>query len=53
MVDNARLYEPPSNEGPDGHRVDDIMVALLGDAMRPQELLDPSPWYSYDTLTVD
>ncbi len=37
---------------PAGHRLDDPLVALLGEAMTPAEVLDPTPWYDYDDLDV-
>ncbi len=53
MARNGRSYEPRNSEGPAGHRIDDLMVAILGDPMRPSNVLDPSSWYSYDSLTVN
>jgi tyrosinase len=37
---------------PAGQRLDDPMVALIGAALRPQDVLDPSEWYEYDSLAV-
>lgn len=53
MADAGRNYRPRNNEGPSGHRLDDSMVAILGESMRPSDVLDPSPWYAYDSLQVD
>ncbi len=52
MVTRGRTYEPaPAEPGaPSGHRLDDTMVALLGGAMTPRQVLDPSAWYAYDAL---
>ena len=41
-------YEPGRNRGPNGHRIDSSMVAIIGDALTPEQVLDPSAWYSYD-----
>lgn len=49
MVSKGRNYEPKANRGPQGHRIDSKMFAILGDALTPQEVLDPTPWYRYDT----
>lgn len=35
-----------------GHDVDDPMVALLGASLTPAEVLDPTPFYTYDDLDV-
>lgn len=37
---------------PAGHRIDDAMVSLLGPSSTPQEMLDVSEFYSYDSLVV-
>jgi hypothetical protein len=29
-----------------------VMFTLLGEARTPQQVLDPSPWYAYDSLSV-
>jgi tyrosinase len=52
MADHGRLYEPMPGTGPAGHRLDDIMVAVLGDPLTPADVLTPSQWYSYDNLSV-
>lgn len=53
MANEGRKYRPLAGEGPVGHRIDDLMVAIIGEGLRPSEVLDPSAWYSYDSLTVD
>ncbi len=53
MANQGRIYAPLSGQGPRGHRIDDVMVSVLGGTQRPQDVLDPSPWYSYDSLQVD
>jgi len=52
MDDRGRVYRPAMNEGSPGHRIDDLMISILGDAQRPSDVLDPAPWYSYDSLAV-
>jgi len=47
MGRQGRIYEPQSNHGPQGHRIDSQMVAFIGDAMTPQQVLNPSQWYAY------
>lgn len=39
-------------DAPQGHRLDDAMVALLGDSLRPADVLDPTDWYVYDKLVA-
>jgi len=53
MANNGRIYAPQPGQGPAGHRVDEPMVAILGAPLRPQDVLDPTTWYDYDTLQVD
>ncbi len=53
MATAGQEYRPRNDEGPRGHRIDDPMIAILGDSMRPSEVLDPSQWYSYDSLRAD
>ena len=53
MASRGRIYEPGAGQGPSGHRINDLMVAVLGDPLRPENVLDPTPWYSYDSLSVD
>ncbi len=53
MDSKGRTYRPAAGEGPSGHRFDDTMIAILGDPMTPQDVLDPNQWYSYDSLVVD
>jgi tyrosinase len=52
MGENGRVYAPLANQGPAGHRINDLMVAILGAALPPSDVLDPAQWYSYDSLTV-
>jgi tyrosinase len=51
----GRPYEPTGTPGADspGHNLNDNMVALLGATMTPADVLDPSPWYSFDNLSVE
>lgn len=35
-----------------GHRIDDEMYSLLTNPVTPRQMLDPSDFYAYDTLTV-
>ena len=54
MQIHGREYAPgPGDGGPLGHRLNDFMVSILGASLRPSDVLDPSQWYSYDTLIVD
>lgn len=50
MAENGRTYRPLNHEGTPGHRLDDRMISILADSMTPAEVLDSSPWYSYDNL---
>ena len=52
MAERGRLYRPTAQDqdAPAGHRLDDVMATLLGEPMRPAEVLDPSKWYTYDSL---
>lgn len=52
MMNNSRDYRPQVGEGPQGHRINDVMVSIIGDSMRPIDVLDPAQWYSYDDLNV-
>jgi tyrosinase len=54
MRDRGRAYRPTEadTDAPLGHRREDTMVALLGDPLRPADVLDPSATNDYDTLTV-
>lgn len=52
MASAGRSYAPPAGTGPAGHRIDDAMVAILGASLTPQDVLDPSPWYGFDSLQV-
>jgi tyrosinase len=52
MMAQGRDYRPQIGEGPQGHRIDDSMVAILGESLRPIDVVDPSQWYQYDDLGV-
>ena len=52
MNNTGRQYAPLAGQGPQGHRIDDAMIAILGSSLTPQDVLDPSPWYDYDSLSV-
>lgn len=47
-------YEPTATttNAPVGHRSIDPMVAFYGDSLTPGDVIDPTPWYSYDDLNV-
>lgn len=48
MGRHGQIYEPRRNRGPQGHRIDSQMVAVIGDVLTPEQVLDPSRWYAYD-----
>jgi tyrosinase len=52
MAREGTTYRPVDGDAnaPQGHRLNDQMLALLGDSLTPSEVLDPSPWYVYDQL---
>lgn len=52
MTARGRTYEPGNGVpgAPTGHRIDDDMVALLGQSFTPRQVLDPGAWFSYDVL---
>lgn len=54
MAKHGRTYQPTvaNADAPVGHRLDDIMVTLLGEPLRPADVLDASTWYAYDDLSV-
>jgi len=54
MARRGRVYRPRAADpgAPQGHRLDDIMMTLLGQPLRPSDVLDPSPWYTYDNLNA-
>ena len=52
MVQNGRTYSPGISQGPAGHRLNSAMFTLLGIDRTPADVLDPSEWYSYDSLVV-
>ncbi len=53
MEQHGREYRPKNNEGIEGQRIDSTMLAIIGDALTPAETLNPSQWYSYDSLMVN
>ena len=48
MGQRGPVYEPGRNRGPRGHRIDSTMVSIIGDALTPGQVLNPSQWYAYD-----
>lgn len=52
MARAGRQYQPRNNQGPRGHRLGDSMIAILGESLRPADVLDPFEWYGYDSLAV-
>jgi tyrosinase len=54
LTQRGRTYLPTTadEQAPTGQRLDDTMVTLLGDALRPADVLDASTWYAYDTIAV-
>jgi tyrosinase len=54
MQQHGRVYRPTAADidAPVGHRLDDVMVTLLGAPLRPSDTLDASTWYVYDDLNV-
>ena len=48
----GRDYEPGVNRGPNGHRIDSQMVAIIGQALTPGAVLDPTQWYTYDAPLI-
>ena len=52
MAREGQTYRPVDGDpdAPQGHRLNDQMLALLGDSLTPAELLDPTAWYVYDQL---
>ncbi len=48
MDRNGNDYQPGRNRGPQGHRIDSVMVSIIGQALTPEQVLDPSSWYAYD-----
>jgi tyrosinase len=52
MGSHGRVYSPSRGRGPQGHRIDSSMFAMIGDAMIPEQVLDPAQWYSYDHQLV-
>lgn len=52
MGRHGQEYAPGRNRGPQGHRIDSSMFAIIGDALTPEQVLDPSAWYAYDHQLV-
>ncbi|MEO1273935.1 MAG: tyrosinase family protein, partial [Pseudomonadota bacterium] len=52
MTRNGQVYEPGRNRGPQGHRIDSTMVSIIGEALTPEQVLDPSSWYAYDLQMI-
>ena len=53
MGRHGRTYAPGQSESPDllSHRIGDPLYSILTtEPVTPADLLDPSPWYSYDVL---
>ncbi len=48
MGQHGLEYEPRRNRGPQGHRIDSAMFAIIGQTLTPEDVLDPSTWYIYD-----
>lgn len=52
MNRNGPFYAPGPGRGPAGHRIDSRMVAIIGDALTPGDVLDPASWYVYDNQMI-
>jgi tyrosinase len=52
MTGHGRTYQPTAAQAgaPEGHRLDDALVALLGQSMTPAQVLNPAAWFTYDRL---
>ena len=52
MAREGPTYRPMDGDpaAPQGHRLNDQMLALLGDPLTPAQVLDPTAWYVYDEL---
>jgi tyrosinase len=50
--DSPYLPDATAPEELRGHRIDDEMYSLLTNPITPRQMLDPSEFYSYDTLDV-
>ena len=48
MGRHGKIYQPGRRRGPAGHRIDSQMVAVIGDALSPEQVLDSSQWYAYN-----
>ncbi|GHJ42749.1 hypothetical protein Cs7R123_00910 [Catellatospora sp. TT07R-123] len=51
LARGGRVYLPGAgaDQAPSGQGLADMMVTLLGEPLRPSDVLDASAWYSYDT----
>ncbi|PZS28442.1 MAG: monooxygenase [Pseudonocardiales bacterium] len=51
---HGRSYRPVAGDpaAPDGHKLDDPLVALLGASLKPSDVLDSTAKYRYDDLNV-
>ena len=52
MARCGRNYLLRRNQHHRGHRIDSLMMAVIGHALTPADALDPSPWYTYDWPTA-
>lgn len=54
LTRRGRGYLPGAGDeqAPSGQGLQDTMVTLLGEPLRPADVLDASGWYSYDSITV-
>jgi tyrosinase len=50
--DSPYLPDQIASEQLRGHRIDDQMYALLSSPVTPRQMLDPSDFYTYDTVDV-
>ncbi|WP_415919290.1 tyrosinase family protein [Tateyamaria sp. SN6-1] len=48
MERHGRTYVPGRGRGPQGHRIDSQMYAMIGQALTPEAVLDPAAWYGFD-----
>jgi tyrosinase len=48
MGRHGPAYAPGRNRGPQGHRIDSTMFSIIGAALTPEQILDPTSWYAYD-----
>lgn len=54
MTRHGRMYRPIAGDpgAPNGHKLDDSLVALLGASLKPSDVLDVANRYDYDDLDV-